>query len=105
MVIQGNPEARTPLPPEWWGRSTMAERLGKVENILAPVIPFLNDLKVLRAEADGRVILHLSYGGHHGALLMRLEALVQREIPGIILLETPLGDANKLRLFRGVHPK
>lgn len=64
-----------------------------------------------KAETSGRVTVQI--WGYptlrmprvtKGAFLMEIEAGIQRTIPGIILVEKPLGDANKLRLFRGVKP-
>ena len=109
MVTRGDPQARTPLPPEWWGRSTMAERIARLEK----AVPFrggvqFRGFQFLHADAAGRVTIRPLESGtleNWGTWLMYLENVIQESIPGIILLEEPMGDANKLRLFRGVQPK
>ena len=110
MVTRGSPLAPTPLAGHDWQDMTDAQRLAALQVGWAQVAYLYTwRLTFVKADRQGRVIVRLEGvegEAGRGSALMLAEMHLQAGIdPGVTLLMEPLGDANKLRLFRGVKPQ
>lgn len=100
----------TPPPSTEWVKSSDAERLSRLEQVLATQKPLLQEvLMIASAKQDGQVIVSLKEQlppNKRGTVLLDLEEFLKEAVdPGLVVWLDALGDKNSLRNLRGIEVK
>jgi hypothetical protein len=100
----------TPTPSTEWGKSSDAERLSRLEQVLATQKPLFQEMLIIAsAKQDGQVIVSLKEQlppNKRGTVLLDLEEFLKEAVdPGLVVWLDALGDKNSLRNLRGIEVK
>jgi hypothetical protein len=107
-LIKNFSKIETFVPSVSWKQQTEIERITKIQIFLEKNILY-KDLKVLKANNNGQVIIHVNTllaANERGNYLLDLESILKKKIDqGITIWSEVVADKSKLRQLRGVKIK